>query len=267
MRLARLAICLTVPVLHLVIDASPALADAPDAPDAPPAFALMDHTADGTKLDAELSVISVQGLDAAFLVPRVLGQYVGELGFGGYATTLATLALGSSDSESELGNLEVGAVYRRALTPHFDLGVRAGLALPTGGGDVTTASLLVMRPADLVLGVRNVTTFRSSISPTIHQGPFSMRVDFGIDEVIDSPGDVDPLLHLNVGVGIGNQASSVTLEYQRVFTLDEPTALQTLGLSFRGHGRRAPYVAISTPLEDELRGNAITVAIGVTLTP
>jgi hypothetical protein len=94
-----------------------------------------------------------------------------------------------------------------------------------------------------------------------------MRVDFGVDEILDSPSNTHPLLHVNVGVGMGTQQWSATAEYQRVFEIEDSEALQNIGVSVRYHGAVSPYLSVSTPLEDELRGDAIAVALGITLTP
>ena len=263
MRMARLAIGLTVLPL---IGVSPAFADEPDTQ---PLFALMDNTGDGTKFDAEVAVVEVRSLDGSLIVPRIAGQYVSAGGLGGYATTIAGLYTGQADSDGGTGNLELGGLYRFVLGPHFDLGIRAGLMLPTGGNEVAVLSLAVARPADLVLGARDTTALRLGISPTLHHGPFALRMDFGVDEVLDSPGNTDAILHLNFGIGVGGRQWSATAEYARVFTRDDRLpALQNIGVSLRYRGNTvSPYFAISTPLEDELRDDAITVALGLTLTP
>lgn len=262
MRLARLAICSTILTLT---GGSPVFADEPDTK---PSFALMDNTGDGTKFNTEIAVVEVRSLDGSLIVPRILGQYVSAGGLGGYATTIAGFYTGQSNPDGGIGNLELGALYRRAVAPDFDLGIRAGLMVPAGGNAVTVLSLLVARPADLVLGARDTTALRLGISPTIHQGPFAARMDFGIDEVLDSPGNTDAILHLNFGVAISGRQWSATAEYARVFTLEDSPALQNIGVSLRYRGTTvSPYLAVSTPLEDELRDDAITVALGLTLTP
>ena len=270
MRLVMYAISST--VLTLVV-ATPAFADAPgatpamaDTPSATPAFALMDNTGDGSKLEAEASAVKVDGTEGSFLVTRLLGQYISTTGFGGYGTVSMAGLIGGHefDSGTDISNFEAGALYRYA-SPSFDVGLRVGVVLPTGDSTSARFGLALARPADVVQTVPRDRWLRLGISPTMHQGPFFMRVDVGLDAPLDGPSGDPTLLHVNVGVGAGTRRWTATAEFQKVFTTDSADGIDAAGLSVRYHGRVSPFLGISTAFGDEPLPGVVTMSLGVTM--
>jgi hypothetical protein len=260
--------------------AAPAFAEEPEAM---PAFALMDNTGDRSKINLDLADIIPMDSHADNVLVRssILGQYVASNGFGGYAGITASGLLPEGDMGT--GNLELGGVYHRALSSNVDFGVRAGLVLPTErvGKDrlpqlIQLVSTLIARPSDLATAVPDATWLRFGISPTYHRGPAFLRVDLGLDVPVrdHSIHGFDPIGHLNLGAGIRNDGFTATAELQTVFVrwgtnIDDPmqiTSYHTAGLSARYQGKRvSPFVSVSTPLDDEVQGQIITVTAGLTI--
>jgi hypothetical protein len=243
-----------------------ALAD-DQAPKLP--FALMDNTGDGSKIDLDIAaIVPTDGPgDGVLLRSRFLGQAVAQNGLGAYAGISASTLVfdnGFADS-SELGNLELGGLYQRALSSDLDLGMRIGLVLPTANDSFAPAhvvSTLIARPADLVTAASGITWLRLGISPTYHRGPLFARVDLGIDvPIIDGEG-ADPVEHLNLGVGVKGNAISLAAELQTVFL---SPSFHTAALTARYHGKVSPHVSVSMPLDDVLRAEVVTVTAGLTV--
>lgn len=253
---------------------------APAAADAPVGFATLDHTGDPAKVDASLAYGALDDADEALLRIELHGQAVGRKGFGGYAgIAAAALIFDESDDGAEaVGDLQLGFLYQTRSSPSFDLGVRAGLVLPTGSDDddriVYAASTLWMRPSDIATVAPDTTWLRLGASPTFHDEVLFLRADLGLDiPILDEDAvDGDLVGHLNVGAGIGGEAASVTAEIQTAFLIGadgEDNVFHTGALSVRLRaGGATPYLAISTPLDDGDetfggRGDVITAMLGV----
>jgi len=249
---------------------TPAFAD--DAP-ARPAFALMDNTGDGSKINLDVAAIGPTDghADSGLFRSSILVQYVALNGFGGYAGISTSMLLPERDSGGDLdiGNLELGGLFRHALSPGFDLGLRVGFVVPTAsgndGGFLQLASTAIARPADLVTASPATTTWlRLGVSPTYHRGPVFLRTDLGVDVPVSGAQQANPIEHINLGAGIEHEGFAVTAELQAIFTTNGEF-FKVAGLSARYLGNPvSPYVAVSTPLEDGLRGNVVTVATGLT---
>ena len=247
--------------------AAPAFAD--DLP-TKPGFAVMDNTGDGSKVnfDAAAIVPTSSASSGVLLRSSILGQYVAPNGFGGYAGISASTLVFTSDSRSNsgLGSLELGSLYHHAVSAEFDLGLRAGLILPTASHDplLQLASTLIARPADVTTVSPDTTWLRLGVSPTYHSGPIFLRADFGVDiAIIDGRGS-DAFKHINLGAGVGRNGVSATAELQTVFAANDDS-FSVASLSVRYQGPTAsPFVSISTPLEKEFRGEIVTLTTGLT---
>jgi len=269
----RLVMCVISSASLTLVAASSAFADAPgatpalaEAPGATPAFSLMDNTGDGSKLEAEASVVKWNGQPGEFLVTRLLGQYISTTGFGGYGTVgMAGLVGGHEpDSGIDISNFEAGALYRYT-SQRFDVGLRIGAVFSTGDDTSARLGLALARPADVVQIVSQYRWLRLGISPTIHQGPLFMRVDVGLDAPLDGPSTVPTPLHVNVGAGAGTRQWTATAELQKVFTTDSADGIDAAGLSVRYHGRVSPFLGVSTVFANALFRDVITLSLGVTM--
>ncbi len=218
---------------------------------------------------------------------NLLGQYVGDHGFGGYAGIDAIMALFDDESRSfgdyeAIGNLQLGAIYQRTLSPTLDIGARVGVILPTSSDAgfeplVHMAYTGVARPSDLATAVPDATWLRLGLSPTFHRGAFIARADVGLDVAVRDDHDVPVLGHLNLGVGVQSGPITATAELQTVADLgggdedvhDDGGLSQRLahtgGLAVRYHAAHvAPFLALSSPLDDGSRGEVLTVTAGLT---
>lgn len=250
-----------------------------DEPAPQPAFFLMDNTGDGAGVDLSFPIgIGTTQSDGAnaLIRPRLAIQdFVGHV--GGYAILQATSQLGGGDSESGLGNLEVGALYHTALSPHFDLGARVGAALATASGGapefINLLTTFVIRPADLATSLPG-NWIRLGVSPTYHDGVAFARVDAGVDVPVTSRDEVDgaTLVHVNVGAGVAAGKLIATAELSTLlqqgardqFLLDGDT-LYTGGASVRYDGPVSPYLGVSTPLGNGETAKVVTVTLGLTV--
>jgi len=249
--------------------AAPAFAD--DAP-AKPAFALMDNTGDGSKINLDVTAnIPTNGTDNG--VPfrsSLLGQYVAASGFGGYAGISASALAFDHGSENHvgIGDFELGGLYQHALSSDFAIGVRAGLTFPTASQNLAlhAGNTLIARPADLATAASNAAWLRLGVSPTYHRGPVFLRTDLGVDVAfIDDARDTPTLGHINFGAGIEHKGFAATAELQTIFTT-KGESFQVAGLSARYQGKwLSPYVAVSSPLDDGIRGNVVTTTAGLTI--
>jgi hypothetical protein len=247
----------------------PAHADDAAGPD----FALMDHTGDGSHARFELAAVAVRDqADDPFLRTSVFGQYLHPSGFGGYAG-LAMAAMPFVDDNHgdrvSVGNLELGTVFRRAVSSEMDVGVCGGLILPTANRDLISdadligvVTTLLSRPADLATTTSDITWLRLGVSPTIHSGLAALRLDIGVDIPISDSRSTDPLWHVNLGVGIKHQRFSATAELQNV-SIDRES-FHNAALSLRYLGKLSPYLAVLTPLDDWARGEVATIITGLT---
>jgi hypothetical protein len=257
----------------LFVSVSVSVIDAASADDsARPAFALMDNTGDGSKLDFDVSKAfhSEQVQIDPSLRFGLLGQYVAASGFGGYvgASVFKTMS-DDGHGAGRFGDLELGGLYHYALSRDMDLGIRLGLDLPLTSDRAIGPLLATVleRPADVVTAVPDTTWLRLGISPTYHGGLLFLRTDLGVDVPIGDSRASDPVVHTNFGVGIENHGATATVELQNVFeTGDQFAALQSVGLSMRYQGKWiSPYVSASTPLNGGIFGEIVTISAGVTV--
>ena len=124
---------------------------------------------------------------------------------------------------------------------------------------------LIARPADLATAGPNTTWMRLGVSPTYHRGPVFLRTDLGVDVAVADAHGANVLEHVNFGAGIEHKGFAATAELQTLFTT-KGESFQVAGLSARYQGKWvSPYAAVSTPLDDGVRGNVVTVTTGLTL--
>jgi len=260
--------------------AAPAFAETPAAP--APAFAIMDNTGAPSQLDTDLAFMvptdDEEDGDGILLRMNLLGQYVAPGGFGGYAgiDVMQGLFDDSDDSYQAIGNLQLGGLFQRSLNPQVDIGARVGLILPTAsdkGFDslVHLIGTQVTRPADLATSAPDATWIRLGVSPTFHSGDVFLRTDAGIDvPVLDAENfKLDAIGHVNIGAGVRHDRLVATAELQSAFAIgsedDVESLVHTGALSVRYHGATlAPFVALSSPLDDDLAGEIFAITVGLT---
>lgn len=286
-------------LVALLALASPSLATPALATPARPTFAVMDDTADGTELEADLALIDDRsdfgsGYDSKLVLRgRLHAQYVSSMGAGAYASIDTMRGLAGEDSEtgeafSALGNAQLGALYQVALGD-VALAARAGVILPTAddrGYDMVEHAFftLVSRPSDLALSAPDATWLRLGVSPTYRRGPLVARVDLGADVAVRKAEETGEtaLAHVNVGVAYAWPRVTASAEVLTLFEVaphaePDPFAypnhlldgnvVHLAALSARYHAERAsPYLAMSMPLDDGLRSSFLTFTFGITAT-
>ena len=248
-------------LLLVAAAAAPAAAQDPTAPaDAPfPVLATLDRPTDHTAAFASLGLSFIDEIDLAARID-VGGQYVTPQGFGGYVTLPMSHARGNDDSETELGNLELGGLYVLPAGTGLDVLLRGGLTLPTAPDDLDAlinVITLFPRTTDLTSVAGTVTYLRLGASPLLRRDKLFFRADVGLDVPIaeDDGVDADTLYHLNVAGGLETGPVAVAGELVMVGSLDDSDdeVLTTLALSVSGsvEGLR-PFGAVVLPVDNEL---------------
>jgi hypothetical protein len=272
-----------IPSLALTAVAATGATAFADAPAERAPFATMDDTGDASKADVDLGIVRFDDGESDLTIGRLdlHGQYVAPSGFGGYAgITAATILFEDDDGDGDdsgVGNLELGGLYQRALSPQFDLGFRVGMALPTAtddfGGLVNMIATSVARPSDVVAALPNTTWLRLGVSPTFHHNGLFLRADVGFDIALDGAEDfADTFAHVNLGVGYAQGPFGIAAELQNAVAFydgdegdDDSEWVHTAALTARYRGRVvSPFVSISTPLDDGIRGDAFGISAGLT---
>jgi hypothetical protein len=238
---------------------------------------MMDNTGDGSEVDLAFPIGVGREIPHQTYRPRLLIQDVAANGLGGYAALQGAAVFGADgqDPGYSIGNLELGGLYQVALSPHFDLAARVGVALPTAtSGDSAqiwnTFASAVIRPADLVTSDPG-TWLRFGVSPSFHRGIAFARVDLGVDVAVAGQDEFhnENRAHANVGAGVALGALTATAELEFLDILDSPGdfnfhTLSTAGVSARyAFERLSPYLLVSSPLES-YRGDYVTVTAGLT---
>lgn len=248
-------------VISMMLAGTAAAQDAPPAPSAP-AFVNLQRFDGISRAGLELTYYALERDNSGTLV--VLDGYVQVVdaasGFGGYAQGPFTILSGDNDDTTQIGNLEVGGIYvPRLANPDLGAVLHAGLVLPTGAEGLDGLVTLVgqgVRPHDYALGAPRSTWLRVGASPTLRAGQLFARADVGLDinlGVSGSDQTIDPLVHLNLGVGADLGVVAVTGELSTVTSTDGDTNdanVSAAALAVRGSGPIQPYAALLVPLDD-----------------
>jgi hypothetical protein len=260
--------------LLLLSVAAPAAAQEPTTDTPFPTLATLDRQTDHTSFNSSLGM-SFYGDGGPDLGVRwdLYGQYVAAQGFGGYLSLPVSYASGNDESESGVGNLEIGGLYVAPAGATTDVIVRGGLAIDTSSEDDAFLHLftLVPRMTDLVTVASDMTWLRFSASPLHRQGKLFVRADVGLDIAVDEPegSDIDPFFRVNLAAGVETGAVTVAGELVTIGTTGdvdegEDRFLHTLALSVSGAaGGVRPYGALILPVENELAEDFLDMTIGV----
>ncbi len=190
-----------------------------------PGFVTMDRGDRGSFADFSLgtSLFGDNGPDSA-LRAEVYGQYVTPSGTGGYGTLTMSYLSFNDDSETAIGNLELGGLHNLRLNPMTELVLRGGISLPTAGDSqesiITNYANIYTRLTDFVNFAPEVTTLRLAASPIHRSGNLFLRADGGLDLIVSEPegSDTDPLVRLNLGAGFNAGTVAVMAEFIAVGT-------------------------------------------------
>lgn len=230
-----------------------------------PGFGTMDRFDEQTKFATSLSYVGYDedwfaGADITVIRFDLFGQYILPEGYGGYGMVpLNYVSIGfdgDSDSETGIGNIELGGLY--LIPGDVPVVLRGGLALDTADDD-TAGFGLISRLTDIPSATPGTTWLRLSASPIVRRGNAFFRADFGIDVPIaeDEGTDFDPLLRINIGGGIETGQLALIGELLSVTTTEDDAdnrTLNMLGATARwlGSGQMQPHVTLQIPLDDDI---------------
>ncbi len=270
MRLIKATVVST--ALSLTALSSFAFADEPLAPD----FATLDRQSSHSTFGVDMGITTIDDVDAEFARIDLHGQYVLPEGYGVYGNLPMTTAfIDDEDNETAIGNLELGGMYNIRVRPDMNLNLHAGLLLPTADDDFAGVFTNVFgsfgRITDLATSAPESTWLRVGVSPTLRSGNLFARADLGFDVAVDSPesSDTNTLLRANVGAGIDLGQVAVMGEVVTLGNLDadddDEQFIHTGAVTARFDAGNdiAPSISISTPLDDDARGEAWTLTAGV----
>ncbi len=274
MRVFVLVISACMAIALVILGATPAIAD--ELP-SKPAFGMMDNTGDGSEVVIELAMLvpTSSSEDFVLLHPRFVAQFVAPSGLGAYAGGSASKITGSNASTQTfgVGNLELGGLYQRALSPEVAVGLRLGMIVHTATDDgmlVNVVATGLTRPGDIATSLPE-SWLRLGVSPTLHLGTWFARVDAGLDIPARQTSGAEPIGHLNVGTGFSQGQWSLTAElgaaheFSDSEDVSDSNTLKVAGLALRYRGESlSPYVMLSTILDNELRGDIVTTTVGIT---
>ena len=280
--------------LILTLTASTAAAD--DATEVTAhGLAAMDRATGANGVAADLSfVLDTSDSDMGGFANRLdlHGRYAHESGFGGYGAVGVSKTFLSSDDpfgemfadmineETALTNLEIGGLYRRDLRDDLSVVARVGIALPTasdGAGMLANFITQQGRLVDLPLALPDTTTLRLGVAPAFRRGAFFARADVGLDVVLDQPaasdpmstGELDPLAHASLALGfqlgkLTTAAQVVTVATTGDVDDSEDRFMHSATVEARYDlGRVAPSIAITTPLDDSMRGDLLAITASI----
>ena len=226
------------------------------------------HRFDGSsKAGGEMTYLDFDGgsQESTLLRFDVHAQYVDpEVGAGGYVQLPIGYVSNDMDSDTALGNLEIGGIYiPRLQSQTMTLVLHGGVTLPTAPED---ESALIgtfagyLRVHDLYQTIPKGTSVRLGVSPLFHSGQLYGRIDFGVDINLDNASDekADPAIHFNIGGGAWvSPQVALTLELSSLTVLDDidndddNLVNGTLGARFYA-GTVAPYIGVTVPLDNDV---------------
>jgi hypothetical protein len=214
----------------------------------PPGFVTLDRGDARSFLDASLARSFFEGADPDFNVRMELYyQYVTPSGTGGYVSAPFSYLSDNDESGKAFGNVEIGGLHNLELSPKTDLVFRGGVTIPTAPGIeddindvVANLANATARITDYLTVFPETTALRLAASPVHRSGQVFVRGDGGVDIVLDSPGDddIDPLLRINLGVGVLAGKTAVAAEFATLGTTGdvddgEDRFLHTLAITVR----------------------------------
>jgi|GEM_PF-2169394 len=196
-----------------------------------PRFSTLDRGSDTSNLGIDASMTFLDAENNTAMRLDMHGQYVMPTGIGVYGSlplsywSRDTGLPGMGDTSTvALGNLELGGLYNHKINDKLSINARAGVWLPTADdsleGGLTNLANLLPRMTDYYGMAAKTTTVRASASLIGKEGQFFYRADAGLDVPIDKPdnAEFDPLVRLNLGVGVNAGVMALAGEFVTVGT-------------------------------------------------
>jgi hypothetical protein len=232
-------------------------------------------TANGTTLDGRIDYTSIREDSAPSLIALNLHiQHVTPMGVGGYLSLPIAYARGDSESETALGNLQLGGLYV-IRGRNFDAYVRGGLALKQSATDEDFGFLVPLANYVPRLGDAFATGFgtswaRAGAGLRLTSDSLVIGGATGLDYAFDADdSDIDAslsLFHLSGSIGFVQPGFSLAVGATVVRALDESSdddsliVIHTMGDIPIGPRARF-YGAINFNPEEDV--NAVSIGFGV----
>lgn len=227
----------------------------------------------GGQIDARLDYTNVDEPlfgDLTFLSLVLRGQYVTSQGLGGYVSLPLGYTSGNGDSETSLGNLELGGLFVINNKPNLDFYLRGGVALNTADDDGTLLvplATIVPRLTDALTTGFDSNWLRAAGGLRLTSGVIALGGHLGIDVATDSQDD-DAILTLAGSVGIvqptfGLSAGLALLQDIGDDTGDDNTVGFNLVADFAASPSARVYGALGLNLEDEFDGFSLGAGVRV----
>jgi hypothetical protein len=224
-----------------------------------PGMATMDRFDEQSKFAASLTYVGLDADDVTGIRFDLFGQHLTPRGFGGYAALPISYIDSDADSETGIGNIEVGGLY--VIPGSAPVVLRGGLTLPTADSDNFGANLLgiLARFNDAVQHSPDVTWLRLSASPLMRSGTGFFKADIGLDiPVAEDDGiDADALVRVNFGGGVETGGIALMGELVNLATLEDDVDNRWVSLigftaRYMAGGQVQPSISFQLPLDDSI---------------
>jgi hypothetical protein len=194
-------------------------------------------------------------------------QYVSPSGLGFYAQVPLAYVSEGNQSDTPLGDLEVGGVFvpPQLVKPNGAVVLRLGVTLPTGGNSAIDAATSDIVSATRINDVYDLlpegVSIRAGMSYLYRSGNVFGRIDGGLDvnHSVTGNASVHSVMRLNAGLGVDLGKVAIMGELVNLddlgsnnAALSGPKWINTAAVSMRiFSGGVQPYVAAVIPLDDD----------------
>ena len=195
-------------------------------------------------------------------------QYVSPGGLGGYLRVPFGFVSGDDESETELGNLELGGLYAIRSSRQLDILLRGAIALDTASEEgaflVPYANFLPRLGDALVTGIDS-TWLRFGGQLRFSSDALRIGGGLGVDVPTDGD-DTDALLTLIGSIGFEQNGFGAGIGLVFAQAVGDDTGDDSLlGLNITGDLALGPtaklFLALGVSLEDEIEGFSIGVGV------
>ncbi|MEJ7598802.1 MAG: hypothetical protein WKG01_12920 [Kofleriaceae bacterium] len=207
--------------------------------------------------------------DVTLIAVNAHAQYLSPGGFGGYLRIPFAYASGNDESETELGNLELGGLYAIRSSAQLDILLRAAVAVDTSSDEgvllVPYANFLP-RLGDAAVTGLDTTWLR--LGGQLRFSSNALRVGGGLGLDVPADGDnADGIITLAGSIGFeqGGFGAAAGLVFSQSLDDDDGGDDSLLGLNVTGDLALGPtaklFLALGLSLEDDIEGFSIGAGV------
>lgn len=211
--------------------------------------------------------------DITFVAFNAHVQYLTPGGFGGYFGVPFVYASANDESETEIGNLQLGGLYALRASPEMDILLRGGFAVDTASEDgelLVPFGNILPRLSEYPTSGVDTTWFRLGGQLRFSSGNVRIGGTLGFDVPVDNDeADGDAIMHLGGSIGF-EQPGSFDVSFGMLLLQglnddddnddDNLVGLNIMGGTAIGATARL-YAAIGINLEDEVDGFSFGVGV------